>query len=58
MNAPDILRQAADTLESVVVSEREEQTIKLMCLHILRCCDFSGLEAEEARLLMEMLNGG
>lgn len=56
MNASEALRRAADVVEDSAIGERKERIIRLMALHIIRTCG-SGENGEEARLLMELLDG-
>lgn len=55
MTPAQALRAAADAVENRVVSEREGKLIKLMALHIMRCCE---AREDEARLLMSLLDQG
>ena len=55
MSAADLLRRAADTVENTAMGERKDRLIRLLALHVIRCCG-SGENAEEARLLLEMLD--
>jgi hypothetical protein len=55
MVAADLLRRAADTVENTAMGERKDRLIRLLALHVIRCCG-SGENAEEARLLIELLD--
>lgn len=55
--AVDALREAADTLESFVVSDGQAETVELMCIHIMRL-DASPRAKREATLLMRMIDRG
>ena len=55
MSAADLLRRAADTVENTAMGDRKDRLIRLIALHFIRCCG-SGENAEEARLLLEMLD--
>jgi hypothetical protein len=56
MTAAQALRHAADVVEDSAIGERKERVIRLLALYIQRACG-SGENAEEARLLLELLNG-
>ena len=54
MTPGEALREAADTVDRYVVSERQAQIIELMCLHIRRL-DCSPNAVREAALLCRLL---
>lgn len=54
-SAADLLRHAAETVEGTAMGERKERLIRLMALHVIRCCG-DGEHAEEARILCELLD--
>lgn len=56
MTPGDLLRRAAEVVDETAIGNRKAAAIKLLALHIIRCCG-SGESAEEARLLMELLEG-
>jgi hypothetical protein len=56
VTAAESLRHAADVVEDSAVGERKERVIRLLALYIQRACG-SGENAEEAKLLLELLNG-
>ena len=51
-----LLRRAADALDDMVVSERDQRVIALLALHILRHTG-AHYAPEEAELLIELLEG-
>ena len=54
MNAPAVLRRAADTVEACAIGERKDRIITLLALHIIRACG-AGDDADEAKLLCSLL---
>ncbi|MEM9085286.1 MAG: hypothetical protein AAGB23_05135 [Pseudomonadota bacterium] len=58
MNTAANLRKLADLSEIVPISDREQDVIDLVILHLLRRYDDHGHEAEEAKLLMRMPDEG
>ena len=55
MTPAESLRQAADALDSYVISERQAMLVELMAMHIMRL-DGSPRAEREARLLMRLLD--